>query len=109
MMKQDRWERDPRRHPGESAKEKVKRNFPSPDRRFDDRLTVIARFSRYRPTDNIYSATGHDTFLPRFLSQLFKPLFCCRCVHQDENANATRVAIIDAIAVANAAVHADFK
>ena len=75
MMKQDRGERDHRRHPADSAKEKVERNFPCPHRRFDHRLPIVTGFSWNWTADHIYSATGHNTFLPRFLPQLFKPLF----------------------------------
>ena len=75
IMKQDRGERDHRRHPGDSAKEKIERDLPCPHRRFHDRLTVVSRFSRYRPTHNVDAATGNDSFLPRFLTQLFEPLF----------------------------------
>src|SRR5205807_7162700 len=75
LMKQDRAESDHCRHTADSAKEKVERNFPRPDRRFNHRLAVIAGFSRYRPTDNVDAATGDDSLLPGFLAQLFKPLF----------------------------------
>ena len=75
MMKQERAERDHCRHPADSAKEKVERNFPCPDRRFHHRLTVVTGFSRNRPTDNVDAATGNNSFLPGFLAQLFEPLF----------------------------------
>jgi hypothetical protein len=109
MMKQDRCERDHRRHPGNSAKEKVERNFPCPDRRFDHGLTVVTWFTRNRAARNIDAASSYDAFSPSFLAQLFEPLFGWRIGCHEKNANARRVAMIDAIAVANAEAHADFR
>src|SRR5438132_10366549 len=68
MMKQDRAKRDYRRHPGNSAEEKIERNLPCPDRRFHHRVTVVARFSRHWPTHNVDAATGNDSLLPGFLA-----------------------------------------
>jgi hypothetical protein len=75
MMKQDRGERDHGRHPGNSAKEKVERNFPRPDRRFEHRLAVVAWFARDRAAGDIDTLARNYTFFPCLLAQLFKSLF----------------------------------
>src|SRR5262249_60407861 len=99
MMKQGRAEPDHCRHAADSAKEKVERNFPSPDRRFHHRLTVIARFSRGGSSNNVHTATGNHSLLPRFLAPLFKPLFLCRRVYPKEKAKASSVTTSEAVAV----------
>ena len=109
LMKQDRTERDHCRHPADSAKEKVERYFPGPDRRFYHRLSVVAGLPRNWATDDIDTATRDNTFLPRLLAQLLEALFRSRIGCHEKNANPTSVAMMDAIAVANAEVHADFK
>jgi hypothetical protein len=43
------------------------------------------------------------------LAQLFESLFGWRIGGHEKNAKATSVAMMEAIAVANAEVHADFK
>jgi hypothetical protein len=47
--------------------------------------------------------------LPRLLAQLLEALFGWRISCHEKNAKPSSVAMIDAIAVAKAAVHADFK
>ena len=75
MMKQKPGERDHRRHPCQSAEEKIERNLPRPHRRFDYRLSIITGFSWDWTADHIYSATGRNALLPRLLAQFFEPLF----------------------------------
>src|SRR6266446_1424281 len=101
--------RDYRRHSGDSAHEKVNRNLPRPDRRFDHGLTVVAGFARNRATGNVHTFVRDDALLPRLLAQLFESLFGWRIGCHEKNANARSVAMIDAVAVANAEVHADFR
>jgi len=108
-MKQDRAERDHCRHPADATKEKVERNLPSPDRRFHHRLSIIAGLPRNWATDDIDTATRDNTFLPRLLAQLLEALFGWRISCHEKNAKATSVAMMDAIAVAKAAVQADFR
>jgi len=109
MVKDNGTTCDHRGHPGNSPEEKVEWNLPGPNRRFEHRLTVVARFSRNWTARNIDTSTGHDAFSPSFLAQLFESLFGWRISCHEKNANAKSVAMIDAIAVAKAEVHADFK
>src|SRR5437016_13739589 len=109
MMKDDRSARDYGRHSGHSTEEKIKRNFPRPDRRFDDRLTVVTGLARNRATGNVHAFARNDALLPSLLAQFFQSLFGWRIGCHEKNANAKSVAMIDAIAVANAEVHADFR
>ena len=109
MVKDNGAACDHRRHPGNSAEEKVKRNFPGPDRRFDHGLTVVTGFARNRATGNVDAFARNDALLPRLLAQFFESLFGWRIGCHEKNANARSVAMIDAIAVANAEVHADFR
>src|SRR4026209_2227651 len=104
-MKQDCAERDHCRHPADPAKEKVERDLPGPDRWFHYRLSVVTRFPRDGSNDNVNAAAGDNAFLPGFLAELFEALFG----RHEKNAKPSSVARIDAIAVANAEVHADFK
>src|SRR5437764_7956802 len=105
LMKQDCAERDHCRHPADATKEKVERHLPSPDRRFHHRLSVVARFAQDGSTDNVNTATWDNALLPCFLAQLFKALFG----RHEKNAKPSSVAMNDAMAVANAAIQADFK
>ena len=75
MMKDDRAARDHGGHSGHSAEEKIKRNFPRPDRGFDHGLTIVTWFTRDRATGNVHAFAGSDAFLPRLFAQLFKSLF----------------------------------
>ena len=75
MVKNDRAAGNHRRHPGDSAKEKVERNFPRPDRRFNHGLAVVTGFSRNRAAGNIDAFARDDAVLPRLLAQFFEPLF----------------------------------
>src|SRR5437016_3874743 len=109
MLKDDRSARDYRGHPGDSPHEKINRNLPRPDRGFDDRLTVVTGFARNRATGNVHAFARNDALLPRLLAQFFQSLFGWRIGCHEKNANANSVAMIDAIAVANAEVHADFR
>src|SRR5438876_11952494 len=109
MMKQHGGACDHGRHSRQTADEKIYRNFPWPDRRLDDRLTVIAGFARNRTARDINAATGNHTIAPRLLAQLFEPLFRWRIASHEKNANANSAAMSDAIAVAIAEVHADFR
>src|SRR5438477_11093050 len=105
-MKQDPTERDHARHPADSAKEKVERDLPSPDRRFYHRLAVVIRFSRNWTAGYVNPAGCDNTVLPRLLAQLFKPPFGWRVGGHEYNANAARVAMVGAIAVPKAAAQA---
>ena len=117
MMKNRGGERDDRRHSRETANEKVNRNFPCPDRRFNNWLTVVTgsatgrtrrgELARNRPTCNIDTAPGNDAVFPGLLAQLFEPFFGWRC--HEKSVNARSAAMNDAIAVAIADVHADFR
>ena len=109
MVKKNRTTRNDGRHPGHPAEEKVERHLPCPHRRFHHRLTIISWFARNRTAGNINAFARDDAILPCLLAQLFEPLFRLRPVRHEKNAKATSVATIDAIAVANAAVQADFK
>src|ERR1039457_4241782 len=109
MVECERSARNHRRHAAETADEKINRNLPGPDRRFDHRLTVVTRLARNRSAGNIDTFAWNYAVLPRLLAQLFESLFGWRIAGHEKKANATRVAMIDAIAVANAEVHADFR
>src|SRR6476619_491237 len=109
MMKDDRSARDSEGHASDSPAEKVQRDFPGPDRRFHHCLTVVTGFARNRATGNVHDFVGNDALLPRLLAQLFESLFGWRIGCHEKNANARSVAMIDAMAVANAEVHADFR
>src|SRR6266404_6003239 len=109
MVKDNGAACDHRGHPGHSTEKKVERNFPSPDRRFDNGLAVVAGLAGNRPAGNINTFARNDALLPRLLAQLVKSLFGWRISCHEKNANARSVAMIDAIAVANAEVHADFR
>src|SRR5437588_4514765 len=97
------------RHSGHAAEEKVERNLPRPNRRFDYCLTVVTGLSRNRAAGNIDTFAWNNALLPRLLAQFFESLFGWRICCHEKNANAASVAMIDAIAVAKAEVHADFK
>src|SRR6266566_6342076 len=109
MMKDNGAACDHRGHPGHSTEKKVERNFPGPDRRFDHGLAVVAGLARNRPAGNIDAFARNNALFPSLLAQFFESLFGWRIARHEKNANATSVAIIDAIAVANAEVHADFR
>src|SRR5205085_11266439 len=100
MMKDDRSACDYRRHSGHTAEEKVERNFPCPDWRFDHRLAVVTGFARNRAAGDVDTFAGNDAILPCLLAQFFEPLFGWRFRRHEKNANAASVAIIEAIAVA---------
>src|SRR5204862_7436026 len=97
------------RHSGHSTEEKVKRDFARPDRRFHHGPPVVTGFARNRATGDVHAFARNDALLPRLLAQFFEPLFGWRIGCHWKNANARSVAMIDAIAVANADVHADFR
>ena len=109
MVKDNRSACDHRGHPGDSAHEKIERDLPGPDRRFDHGLTVVTGFARNRPAGNIDAFARNNALFPSLLAQFFESLLGWRIARHEKNANATSVAIIDAIAVANAEVHADFR
>ena len=109
MIKDDRAACDHRGHPGDSTEEKVERNFPRPNRRFDYGLAVVTGFARNWAAGHIDTFARNDPILPCLLAQFFESLFGWRIRHQEKNAKATSVAMMDAIAVENAEVHADFK
>src|SRR5438477_7860876 len=75
MMKQNCSARDHRRHTANAADEKVQSNFPCPDRRSDDGLTVITGFPRNWTTRNIDAAPSNNAFFPSLFAQLVEPLF----------------------------------
>src|SRR6266480_5489229 len=104
MMKDDRSARDYGGHPCDSSHEKVNRNLPRPDRRFDHGLAVVTRFARNRATGNVHAFARSDAFFPGLLAQFFQSLFGWR-IGCHANANANSVAIMDATAVANAEIH----
>src|SRR5439155_22392493 len=99
----------PRAHPREHAQEKIGRTCPRPIRRLDYGLTVVTGFARNWAARNIDTFAGNDALLPRLLAQLFESLFGWRVGRHEKNARAMSVAMIDAIAVANAEVHADLR
>src|SRR5205814_1404267 len=101
MMKKGRATCDHRGHPGNSAEEKIERHLPCPNRRLDHGLTVVTWFTWNRPAGNIDAFSRNSAILPRLLAQFFEPLFGWRISRHEKNANANRVAMIDAIAVAN--------
>ena len=86
MMKDDRAARDHGGHSGHSAEEKIKRNFPRPDRWFDHGLTVVSWFTRDRATGNVHAFAGNDAFLPRLFAQFFKTLFA---IHRSKLGSAS--------------------
>src|SRR5439155_12150134 len=108
-MKDDRAACDYARHSSHPAEEKVERNFPGPHRRFNHGLTVVTGFARNRAAGNIDAFARNNAFLPSFFAKLFYSLFGSRSVRHEKNANPASVAMIDAIAVAKAEIHADFK
>ena len=65
MVKDNGAACDHRRHPGNSAEEKVERNLPGPNRRFDHRLTVVTGFSRNRTAGNIDTCDRPRRLLPK--------------------------------------------
>src|ERR1700736_3085463 len=71
---------DHRGHPGDSAHEKVERNLPRPNRRFDHGLAVVTWLARNRAAGNIDTFARNNAILPRLLAQLFEPLFRLRLV-----------------------------
>src|SRR5207248_4856542 len=105
MVKRNSAQRDHSRHSGDSAHEKIKRNFPGPDGWFHHSLPVVTGFARNRTARNINTFARDDSVFPRLLAQFFQSFLGCH----EKNANAASVATIDAIAVANAAIQADFK
>ena len=103
-----------------AARAKAERNFPCPNWRLNHRLAVVTgspsrtdsscgELARDRAARNIDTFARHDAVLPRLVAQFFEPLFGWRISRHEKNANANSVAMMDAIAVANADVHADFK
>src|SRR5205823_13487951 len=72
MMKKNGAACDYRCHPGDSAEEKIKRNLPRPDWRFDYGLAVVTGFTRNRPTGNIHTFARNDAVLPCLLAQLLE-------------------------------------
>jgi hypothetical protein len=109
MMKDDGATCNYGRHPRHSTEEKIKRDFPRPDRRFHHGLTVVAGFARNRAPGDVHACARNDTLLPRLFAQFVESLFGWRIGCHEKNANARSVAMIDAIAVANADVHVDFR
>ena len=109
MMKQNSGACDHGRHSRQTADEKINGNFPRPDRRFDDGLTVVTGLPWNRTAGNVDTTIGDHAIFPRLLAQFFQSFFGWRPGCHEKNANAKSVAMIDVIAVANAEVHADFK
>src|ERR1700739_2026799 len=72
MVKYDRGKRNHRRHSGNSAYEKIERNLPGPDRRFDDWLTIVTDLARKRSARDIDTSPGDDTVLPCLVAQFFE-------------------------------------
>src|SRR5438270_8264346 len=107
MVKEDGAGCDHRRHPGDSAEKKVERNLPRPDWWFDHGLTIVTGSVRNRTAGNIDAFARNDALFPRLLAQLFESLLGWRVTRHEKNAKAASVAMIDAIAVANAENHAD--
>src|SRR5439155_20404342 len=92
MMKQYGSACDHGRHSRQTADEKIYRNFPCPDRRLDNRLTVIAGFPRNRTARDINAATGNHTIGPGLLAQVFEPLFRLRLVRHLQITSRSAVA-----------------
>src|SRR5947207_6279223 len=100
---------DYRRHSSDSTEEKIKWNFPRPDRGLYHRLSVVTRLFRNRTARNIDTTARNNALLPRLLAPFLQSLFGWRVRCHEKNAKASSVTRIDTTAVANAAVHADFK
>src|SRR5947209_19990826 len=80
MMKDSGATCDYGRHSGHSTEEKIKRNFPRPDRRFHHGLAVVAGFARNRAAGNIDTTTRNHAFLPRFLAETLEAFLGLRLV-----------------------------
>src|SRR5204863_5282954 len=105
MMKDSGATCDYGRHSGHSTEEKIKRNFPGPDRRFHHGLTVVTGFARNRATGNVHAFIRNDAILPRLLAQFLQAFFRWRIGCHEENVSARSVWVIGALAVANAGVY----
>ena len=81
MMKENGAARDHGDIPAMPAEEKVERNFPGPDRRFHDRLAVVAGFARNRPAGNIDAFARNDAVLPRLSRAVLRVVFVRRCAN----------------------------
>jgi hypothetical protein len=57
-------------HSRHSTEEKIKRDFPRPDRRFQHGLTVVTGFPRNRATGDVHAFAHNDALLPGFFPQL---------------------------------------
>src|SRR5262245_32608177 len=79
MIKDRSSQCDYRRHSGDSAEEKIKWNFPRPDRRPNDRLTIVTRLARDRAAGDVHTTSGHYAFCPGFFTQLVNSQFVHTC------------------------------
>ena len=75
LMKNYSDQCDDRSHPGTSAHEKVKGNFPCPYGRFNDRLAVVTGPVRDWSAGDIHATAFDDSFLPSLLEQLIETPF----------------------------------
>src|SRR5260370_28400494 len=70
MVKNNGAARDHCRHPGHPAHEKIERNFPAPDLRFNYRLAAVTRFSPERAARKNCTSSRNNAvpppLLPRF-------------------------------------------
>src|SRR5882724_4139363 len=90
MMKDNGADCDYGRHSGHPTEEKIKRNFPRPNRRFDHGLTVVTGFARNRATGDVHAFARNDALLPRLLAQFFESLFVSSLVcHTQRGARAS--------------------
>src|SRR5882724_11704042 len=80
-------------HSGHSTEEKIKRNFPGPDRRFHHGLTVVTGFARNRATGNVHAFARNDALLPSFLAETLETFLGLRFVRHAifRGAHAPRV------------------
>src|SRR5438874_1597423 len=90
-MKDDRAACDYGRHSSHPAEEKVERNFPRPNRRFDHGLAVVTGFAWNRAAGNIDAFARNNAVLPCLLAQLFESLFGWRIGRHEKNAKAASV------------------
>src|SRR5436309_13896612 len=75
LMKDYSDQCDDRSHPGKSAHEKVKRNFPCPYGRFNDRLAVVTGPAWDWSAGDVHATAFDGSFLPSLLAQLIETLF----------------------------------
>src|SRR5438270_10304743 len=81
------------RHSGHAAEEKVERNLPRPNRRFDHGLAIVTGLAGNWSPGNIDPFARNNSVLPSLLAQFFESLFGWRIRNHEKNANAASYAI----------------